>query len=204
MIDKDQQGESFFPTYLEEDVRAAINKILDRLGAGPEDLAIVAGMSAGSELIFIESCAQRGMPVEVYLPVPEAAYIRDFVSPMGDAWVERFYKSRNHPLVEEFYQAERLGLPKAGDDLHERNDRWALYSSLLRGIDKTRLIAVFDDKSSSNQRRDARLARYMIDLMRDMGGQVEMINPSRFGLPQVGKKAAAKTRKAARAATQTR
>ncbi len=200
MIDKDQQGEACFPAHLEEDVRTAINKILDRLGAGPEDLAIVAGMSAGSELIFIESCAQRGMPVEVYLPVPEAAYIRDNVSPMGDAWVERFYKSRNHPLVEEFYQTERLGLPKAGDDLHERNDRWALYSSLLRGIDKTRLIAVFDDKSSSNQRRDARLARYMIDLMRDMGGQVEMINPSRFGLPQVGKKAVAKAKKAARSA----
>lgn len=196
LMDRDKEVESCFPASVEQDVRKAINTLLDKLGAGPEDLAVTCGMSAGGDLVFIECCIERGMQVDAYLPVPEAAYVRDYVSPMGEGWVERFYKSRNHPLVDEHYQAERLGAPKAGDDLYERNNRWALYSSLSRGVDKTRLIAVFDDKSSRNLRRDARLVRHMIDLMRDMGGQVDVINPSRFQLPAVAKKA---VRKAARA-----
>ena len=95
-----------------------------------------AGLSAGSEILFAEICAEKGIKVRAYLPLPESAYIREFVSPGGDAWVERFYKIRNHPLVDEMYQIENVGLPKEGDDPYERNNRWALYSSLVRGIDK--------------------------------------------------------------------
>jgi hypothetical protein len=123
---------------------------------------------------------ERGIPVQAYFPYAEAAYIRDFVSPGGEEWVERFYKMRNHPIVDEFYQPDQVGLPKEGDNVHERNNRWALYSALTRGIDKVRLIALWDGKNDLSDDLDVYLVKHMVDLMRDTGGVVEQINPSKL------------------------
>ena len=165
----------------EEDVMKEIENVLDRLEAGPDDLAILPGMAAGGDLLFIEACIARNIPVATHMPVPEPSYVRDFVSPAGDEWVERFYKVRNHPLVDEFYQTELLGKPKPGDDVFERNNRWALYSAMVRGVDNLRLIALCDDKRGDiHDSRDAYLVKHMIDLTRDTGGQVEIINPSKL------------------------
>jgi len=180
MISNSRKKENYFPPERENEIREAINAILDKYDAGPDDLAVTTGMDAGSEILFVESCAERGVPVQAYFPVPEAPYVRDFVSPGGDQWVERFYRMRNHPLVDEFYQPDCVGLPKAGDNIHERNNRWALYSALARGIDKVRLIALWDGKGEVSQDLDARLVKHMVDLMRDTGGMLEHINPTKL------------------------
>lgn len=175
-----------FPAKLEEDIKREIETVLDKYNADSDDLAITAGMAAGGDLLFIETCVERGIPVGTHMPVPEPAYVRDYVSPAGDEWVERFYKMRNHPLVDEYYQSELVGNPRPGDDLFERNNRWALYSAMLRGMDNLRLIALFDDKRGDiHATRDAHLVKHMIDLMRDAGGQVEIINPSKIATPDV-------------------
>ena len=170
-----------FPVDLEEDIKLEIESVLDKYNANSDDLAITAGMAAGGDLLFIETCVNRGIPVGTHMPVPESAYVRDYVSPAGDEWVERFYKMRNHPLVDEYYQTELVGTPRAGDDAFERNNRWALYSAMMRGVDNLRLIALYDDKRGDvHATRDAHLVKHMIDLMRDTGGQVEIINPAKI------------------------
>src|SRR5574338_213490 len=87
---------------------------------------------------------------------------------------------RKHRLVAEFYQPNSVGLPKESDNVNERNNRWALYSALARGIDKVRLIAVWDGKGEVSQDLDARLVKHMVDLMRDTGGMIENINPGKI------------------------
>ena len=169
------------PSDMEQLVKQEIVRILDKHNANSNDLAITAGMAAGGDLIFIETSVERGMPVGTHMPIPEPSYIRDFVSPAGDEWVERFYKMRNHPQVDEYYQAELVGKPRDGDDIYERNYRWALYSAMVHGIDNLHLITVFNDKGGEDHSaRDANLTKYMIDLMRDTGGQIEIINPSKI------------------------
>jgi len=197
MVDHPGKEQKSFPADKEEHICKAIREGLKKYDAGPDDRAYLAGLSAGSEIIFAEVCAGLGMTVKSYLPLPESAYIREFVAPGGDAWVERFYKVRNHPLVDENYQSERLGPPKEGDDLYERNNRWALYSSLVRGVDKVRLIALWDGKGGRPKDRDARLVKHMIELMRETGGTVEQINSAKYihsfvdgtfeGLPDLSK-----------------
>ncbi|NWG34136.1 MAG: DUF4071 domain-containing protein [Chloroflexi bacterium] len=177
MVDHAGKKHSYFPPEKEKDIRRAIEIILRKHNAGPDDLAVTTGMDAGSEIIFVECCVERGVPVQAYFPSAEAPYVRDFVSPGGEQWVERFYRMRNHPLVDEFYQPDQVGLPKEGDDVHERNNRWALYSALARGIDKVRLIALWDGKNERMEDLDARLVKHTVDLMRDIGGVVEHINP---------------------------
>jgi tetratricopeptide (TPR) repeat protein len=180
MISNSRKKENHFPPEKEQEIKEAINAILNKYEAGPDDLAVTTGMDAGSEILFVECCAERGVPVQAYFPLFEAAYVRDFVSPGGEGWVERFYKMRNHPLVDEFYQPDCVGLPKEGDNVHERNNRWALYSALARGIDKVRLIAVWDGKGEVSKDLDARLVKHMVDLMRDTGGMIEHINPAKL------------------------
>lgn len=175
------KDEGKFPSDLEAEIRSEIEKVLDKYNAGADDIAITAGMAAGGDLVFIETCVERDIPVGTHMPVSEPAYVRDFVSPAGDEWVERFYKMRNDPHVDEYYQAELVGEPREDDDIFERNNRWALYSAMMRGVDNLRLIALFDDKRGDvHNTQDARLVKHMIDLMRDAGGQVEFINPSKI------------------------
>jgi tetratricopeptide (TPR) repeat protein len=180
MIDHAGKEHKSFTSGGENEIRTAIRKVLDKFHAGPHDLAFTAGLACGSEILFAECCAERGLRVEAHFPQPEAAYIREFVSPGGEEWVDRFYKIRNHPLVNELYQSDHVGEPKDGDDPYERNNRWALYSSLIRGIDKVRLIALWDGKPGYGSDLDVRLVRHMVDLMRETGGIIEQINPGKF------------------------
>ena len=183
MVNSDRKQEEPFPPRMEDEIKAAIEAVLDKYHAGPDDLAVTTGMDAGSEILFVECCVERGVPVQAYFPLFEGPYVREFVSPGGDGWQERFYKLRNDPLVSELYQPDCVGLPKEGDNVHERNNRWALYSALSRGIDKVRLIAVWDGKAEAARDLDTRLVRHMVDLMRDMGGIVEQINPAKLTRP---------------------
>ena len=201
MVDNSGKQVSHFPPEKETDIKKAICSVLDKYNAGPDDLAVTTGMDAGSEIIFVESCAERGVPVQAYFPSAEAPYVRDFVSPGGEQWVERFYRMRNHPSVDEFYQPDQVGFPKEGDNVHERNNRWALYSALVRGIDKVRLIAVWDGKNEYTRDLDARLVKHMVDLMRDTGGIIEHINPFKLArsiTPSTPQKNAPATPRAAR------
>ncbi len=180
MIDYPGKDKKTFPVDKENEIRQEILNKLESFKLGPDDRAFVGGLSAGSEILFAEVCAEKGIKVKAFLPLPESAYIRQFVSPAGDAWVERFYKIRNHPLVEELYQIENVGLPKEGDDPYERNNRWALYSSLGHGIDKVHLIALWNAHGDKPKDRDAHLVYHMIELMRDLGGSIEQINTSKY------------------------
>jgi hypothetical protein len=160
----------------------APEKRVDKFKPGPLDRAFVAGLSAGSEIIFAEVCVDAGIKVKAFLPHADSTYIRRFVSPAGETWVDRFYKIRNNPLVDEIYQIEHLGQPKEGDNLYERNNRWTLYSALGRvGIDNITMIAVANEFVGDTKDRDILMTRYMINLMQNLGGRVEeFINPTKY------------------------
>ncbi len=184
--DTEKSRDVNFPPEIEPQVKDAIQETLKKLNAGPNDLAVIPGLSAGGEILFAECCTELGMEVKAYLPSPESAYVRDFVLPFGASWGERYYKLRNNSLVSERFQKERLGKVRPGDDLYLRNNRWALYSSLFNGIDKVCLIALWDGKGGAKLKdRDSRLVKHMVELMWDTGGRMEQINPSRFIQPDL-------------------
>ena len=180
MVDHAGKDKKNFPAVKENEIRNEIVKALEKYNAKPNDHAFLAGLSAGSEIIFAEVCIEKGIAVDLHLPLAEAGYIKEFVSPCGDSWTDRFYKIRSHSLVEEFYQRENIGLAKEGDDPYERNNRWALYSSLIRGVAKVTLIAVWNGVGGQIKDRDAKLTRHMVELMRDTGGKIEAINTSKY------------------------
>jgi len=190
-IDQEDQAEKRFLPEMEKEVRKRIDAALDKFGISDDDLGITAGAACGSEIIFIEACLERGMKVKVHLPFSEPQYIERNVSFAGDTWVERFYNIRNHPAVRIYFQLDRVGKVKPGDDAYRRNNRWALYSSLILGIDRARLIALWDGKGQETTDRDGMLVTHMVEEMRRMGGFVEHINTTKFDYWQAGGKVGA-------------
>jgi tetratricopeptide (TPR) repeat protein len=182
MVDFNGKDKKAFPPEKEAEIRQEIRKRVEKFKPGPQDRGFLAGLSAGSEIIFAEVCAEAGMKVKVFLPHSDSTYIRKFVSPAGETWVDRFYKVRNEPLVDEIYQIEHLGQPKDGDNLYERNSRWAIYSALGRvGADNMYMVAVANEFVGDTKDRDILLTRYMVDLMRNVGGRVEeFVNPTKY------------------------
>ncbi|MCP5106512.1 MAG: DUF4071 domain-containing protein [bacterium] len=169
-----------FPPEMEEEARKHINAALDKYRGTDNDLAVTAGAACGGDILFIETCLKRGMKIEIHLPFSEPAYIKNEVSPAGSQWVERFYNLRNHLNVNIHIQSDHVGKVKTGDNPHERNNRWAISSSLIRGIDKVRLIALWDGQTDDDQDQDGRLVSHMVKEMRYIGGFVEHLNTTKF------------------------
>ena len=110
------------------------------------------------------------------LPLEKAQFIEKSVGYAGSLWVQRFHTLWNHRDVTFFVQQDRVGAVPKGDDPFERSNRWALYSALGHGIDRLRLILLWDGKV-----RDARGGAYhMLQTVRAHGGQVEHVDTSKF------------------------
>lgn len=179
-VDQPDQREKRFLSDQVDAVQAEIRKVMEKYKTGPNDLAFTAGLACGSEILFAEVCVERGTPVEVHLPLAEAAYVNHFVTLGGDVWVERYYRLRNNPLVSLHLQAEHVGKPKPGINIYERNVRWAMYSSLLRGVDKVHMIAFWDGKLETVKDVNGQLVQHMVKQIRRLGRGVETINSAKF------------------------
>ncbi len=176
MIDKPDRPRPRFPSDMETEAQQKIKEVLDNLKADAGDLAIVPGLACGGDILFLEACLERQMKVEVYLPFESAQFIEESVSFAGDDWVERFYRIKNHPQVVLNLQPERIGAVPQGSNPFERNNRWALYSGLIYGIDRVRLIVLWDGKGGDGRGGTGD----MVKQVRQLGGIVEHLDTTKF------------------------
>jgi tetratricopeptide (TPR) repeat protein len=176
MIDKLDRPRPRFPSAMATEAQQKIKEVLDKLQADARDMAIAAGLACGGDILFLEACLERQMRVEVYLPFESAQFIEESVSFAGDDWVERFYRIKNHPQVALNLQPERIGPVPQGSNSFERNNRWALYSSLIYGIERVRLIVLWDGKGGDGRGGTGD----MVKQVRQLGGIVEHLDTTKF------------------------
>jgi hypothetical protein len=176
MIDHPNRQQPRFPADMENEARQKIEAILDALNPSSNCLAIAPGAACGGDILFLEACLKRNMKVEVFLPFDETRFIQESINFAGDHWVTRFYAIRNHPNVTIHLQPERLGKVPEGDNAFERNNRWTLYSTLMYGIDRVQLIALWDGKGGAGRGGTAD----MVQQVRQLGGIVEHIDTTKF------------------------
>ncbi len=129
MIDAPGRREPRFPADKESIAAGAIAAKLDELGAGGEDLALCGG-ACGGDLLFAEACLQRGLRVEIRIPLEEPTFLRESVTFAGGRWYDRFYQAKADPKTRLLVMPEELGpLPKGGN-AYTRNNLWQLYTAL--------------------------------------------------------------------------
>jgi hypothetical protein len=120
---------------------------LDQLGAGPEDLSF-SQASAGGDLLFLESCQQRGVRCQILLPFPEAEFIDRSIAPSadGDGWRARYDAMRARLANADAIRVmpDELGPPPDTVSPYERCNLWLLCSALVRGAEKLRFVCLWN------------------------------------------------------------
>jgi tetratricopeptide (TPR) repeat protein len=177
MLDSPTRPKPRFPAAMEPEAIDRLESALDKFSVqGSNCVAIIPGLACGSDILFAEACLRRNVRLEVYLPTEPASFIQESVSFSGDSWVERFYTILNSPNITVHLQPDRLGPVPGDDNPYERNNRWALYSTLMYDLKRVRLITLWNGQGGDGLGGTAD----MVAQVRQLGGIVEHIDITKF------------------------
>ena len=135
-----------FPAAKEPIAAQQIAAVLDRLGAGPDDLALTQG-ACGGDLLFSEACQQRGVKVQWLQPFREPEFIRNSVVRGGTDWLGRYQRAKAKLAWPLRNALDALGPPPLQSSEqypYERCNLWLLYTALAAGVDKVRFICLWN------------------------------------------------------------
>jgi hypothetical protein len=138
---------SRFPASKVEAARAAIEAALDKIGVAEGDLGLCGG-ACGGDLLFAEACLARGMNLEVRLTMREPQFLADSVT-FADAdhcWFHAFQRVRKNPRTRTLIMPDEVGPAPEGVSVHDRANRWQLYSALSQNLESVEFIALWDGK----------------------------------------------------------
>ena len=143
MIDAPNRPTPRFPAAKEPIAAQRIAQTLDRVGAGPEDLALTQG-ACGGDLLFTEACQQRGVKVQWLQPFDEPEFIQRSVVCHSQTWQPR-YLAAKAKLTTTIRSAPReLGPLPAGSNPYERCNLWLLSTAMSYGVKKVYFICLWD------------------------------------------------------------
>ncbi|MFT3954383.1 MAG: hypothetical protein QM722_08340 [Piscinibacter sp.] len=173
LVDTPDRPRARFPA---EKVGAAARRIaaeLERLDAGPADLAITQG-AAGGDLLFAEACLARGVSVQLLLPLPEEEFVAQSMLPCvdGAAWRDRYRAVKARLTLPPLQADEVLGPLPSGADPFERANRWLLDSALAHGAHRLRFITLWDGAGGDGPGG----TRHMVDEVRRRHGEAIWID----------------------------
>lgn len=146
MIDAPDRATPRFPPDKEAIAAQKIAEALDRLGAGPDDLALTQG-ACGGDLLFTEACLQRGVKVHWLQPFDEPEFIQRSVVRCGESWRPRYLDAKARLAGPIRSAPEELGDSPPDSEPgypYERCNLWLLYSALACGVDKVRFICLWN------------------------------------------------------------
>jgi len=147
MIDAPNRPTPRFPAAKESSAALKITIVLDKLGAGPDDLALTQG-ACGGDLLFTEACQQRGVKVQWLQPFEEAEFIQKSVVCHSETWRPR-YLAAKAKLTTEIRSAPRdLGPLPQGSDPYERCNLWLFHTALSYGLSKVQFVCLWDGEGS--------------------------------------------------------
>ena len=134
-----------FPPTKIEAVAKEIRARLDRVGAGAGDLGLCGGASGG-DLLFAEACLERGMLLEIRLARAEPEFLAEsvtFADP-DHRWEQSFMRTKANAATLVLVMPDELGPPPEGVSVHDRCNRWILYSALSGGLSKTSFVTLWN------------------------------------------------------------
>lgn len=143
MIDAPGRRPSRFPAEKESAAAQKIAEALDKLEAGPDDLALTQG-ACGGDLLFTEACQQRKVTAQWLQPFGEPEFIHKSVICSSEVWRGRYLAARAKLTTGIRSMPEQIGPPPKSVDPFERCNLWLLYTALSYGIDKVRFICLWD------------------------------------------------------------
>ncbi len=176
MIDAPDRKAPRFPKEKAEAVRTKIAQQLEQWKIGPDDLAVCGG-ACGADMLFAEECLRRGTQLRLLLAQDIDDFVRDSVRHAGSDWVHRFYALRDKAEVAT--QPERLGKAPNDVSIYARTNLWIINTARVEAADsgKIRALLVWDEKPTGDGPGGTSDFEQKV---RDLGGLVEIINPTKL------------------------
>lgn len=147
------------PRLPESSLETALQRIgqtLDALAAGSADLGYTQG-ACGGDLLFTQACQQRGIPVQWLQPFDEPEFIARSVALRGSVWLQRYQEARaslDRPVLS---MPGHLGHVRG--DPFERCNQWLLERALAHGVERLRVIVLWDGQGGDGPGGTAHLVR---------------------------------------------
>jgi hypothetical protein len=173
MVDAPDRPQPRFPPAMEPLAAARIAEALEQLGAGPDDIAF-SQAAAGGDLLFLEACQARGVRARVLLPFSEAEFIKQSIvcSTDGPAWRARFDAMKAKLDTRILVMPDELGATPEHVNPYERCNLWLLDSAMAGGVDRVRLIVLWNGGGGDGPGGTA----HMYEVVRRETGQVTWID----------------------------
>jgi hypothetical protein len=184
MIDQPGRSAPRFPAEHEPAARAAIRCAVEAECAMAGGVARgLSGGASGGDLLFQEVCAELKIATDLYLALPQPAFIAASVAPAGPAWVERFRVARARATCRVLAAGEALPgwlQGKPDYDIWQRNNLWVLHNALALGHDQVTLIALWDGRPGDGPGG----TEHMVETASARGAKVVVLDTrALFGLP---------------------
>ena len=161
-----------FPPAKFEAAAARIRAALDEVGAGAGDLGLCGGASGG-DLLFAEACLERGMRVELRLAHVENEFLAEsvtFADP-DHRWEHSFTRVAENPCTTVLIIPVELGPAPKGVSVHDRCNRWILYSALSQGLLRASCITLWNGEPGDGPGG----TQNMVELVRKLTGRQPII-----------------------------
>ena len=143
MIDAPTRPTPRFPAAKELIAAQRIAEALEKLVAGPEDLALTQG-ACGGDLLFTEACQKRGVPVQWLQPFDEPTFIQKSVVCHSETWRDRYLKAKTKLTTQIRSAPQELGPLPTGVDPYERCNVWLLSTAFAYGVTKVHFICLWN------------------------------------------------------------
>jgi hypothetical protein len=169
MIDAPGRETPRFPPRLEPAVGRAIQAEVDRLAAGPADLAI-SSAACGGDILFLEAVLARGVPTRIYLPLDESTFLEKSVSFANHRWLERYRAVISQSR--RFVAPHVLGPLAVNEDPFERVNRWMVDEACRLGGASVAFICLWNGKGGDGPGG----TKHMMDAVRARRGEVVWID----------------------------
>jgi tetratricopeptide (TPR) repeat protein len=200
MIDAPDRNSPRFPADKEALARDRIKEaVVKEMQTGAGIASGYAGAASGGDILFLEVCAELGIPTRLYLAIPERDYVKTSVAEPGGDWVARFWQIFNEHSVRkqvrvlsqaidvadesEYLPAWLRSKPDYG--IWQRNNLWMLFNGLDEGCDpkssdpNITLMALWDGAGADGPGGTGDL----VEKVEKLGARCEVINTRElFGL----------------------
>jgi tetratricopeptide (TPR) repeat protein len=165
-----------FPATKIDAAAARIRAALDEIGAGAGDLGLCGG-ACGGDLLFAEACLERGMRLELRLARAENEFLAESVT-FADPdrrWAKSFARAKENPATTMLVMPEELGPAPQGVSVHDRCNRWILYSALSQGLHRTAFVTLWNGEPGDGPGG----TQHMVEIVRKLTGhQPTIIDPA--------------------------
>jgi hypothetical protein len=173
MVDAPGRAAPRFPADKAVAAGERIGRALDECAAGPADLAFTQG-AAGGDLLFVEACRKRGVPVRLLLPLAIDEFMARSILPSADGagWQRRFLAALDGLDAPPLEAPAVLGPPGDGADVFVRGNEWLLETALAFGAERLHCICLWDGGGGDGPGG----TRHMVETVRSRGGRVTWID----------------------------